>query len=65
MNRILNRILKKKMNATINHVQAKIGYGLPMNPPEGLTLDELRIWNRGFFQAQEQVFITLERLKWK
>ena len=64
MNKILKKILKKEMNSTINHVQAKIGFGLPMNSPKELSLDELRMWTRGFFDAQKQVYNTLEELKW-
>lgn len=65
MNKILNRLLKKKIDAAINHIQSKISWGLPDNSPKGLTLDELRMWTRSRYETQTQIFQLLEDLKWK
>lgn len=65
MNKILDKILKRKIDAAINHMQAKISWGLPDNSPKGMSLDELRIWTRSRYETQHQIVQVLEELKWK
>lgn len=65
MNKIIDKLLSKRIDSILNTIQSKITWGMESNAPRGLSLDELRIWTRVEYDTQRQIYYIIEEFKSK
>jgi hypothetical protein len=65
MTRILDRLLKKRLNSSLNRIQAKLSWGLPIDFPQGLNDKEKDMYSYCMRTVQMEVYNAIEDLKSK